>query len=118
MTGRNQNGGTRGPAAALFVLFGLLLNVATASGALDRDPRAARLGSGEIVRTTTGARLASRTDEDGSDHDEIVGAIPPTPQIVALASVMHPAGLSSERSVALRPLDPSFAYRARAPPAA
>ena len=43
MTGRRQIGGGQRPVAALFVLFGLLLNVAGATGAqLDRDPRAAR----------------------------------------------------------------------------
>ena len=118
MTGRKEIGGTRGPVTALFVLFGLLLNVASANGQLDRDPRSARLGNGEIVRTTTGTRIASRIDDDGADHDEILGTIPPPPRLASLAAASHPAGLASAPWAAPLPLDPRANYRARAPPAA
>lgn len=118
MVGQRQIGRARGPVTALFVLFGLLLNISVATGQIDRDPRAARLGSGEIVRTAPNARLAGRGDDDRFDHDEVVGSIPPTPQIVALAVVSRPSGSSNATDVAVLPLDRSFHYRARAPPAA
>jgi hypothetical protein len=119
VTGRKQIGGRRGPVAALFVLFGLLLNVAGATGAqLDRDPRAARLGNGEIVRTAPGARLASRIDDDGTDQDEVSASLPPEPRIAALAATLHPAGASDALAATARPLDPRSPYQARAPPAA
>lgn len=119
MTGRRQIGGGQRPVAALFVLFGLLLNVAGATGAqLDRDPRAARLGNGEIVRTAAGPRLASRIDDDGGDESETLAALPPAPQIVALATAAYPSGASVAPAPAGQPLDPCFPYQARAPPAA
>lgn len=104
--------------AALFVLFGLLLNVATATGAqLDRDPRAARLGNSEVVRTASSARLAGRED-DGSDQGDALATLPPAPNIVSLAATSYPSGASRIAAAAARPLDPHFRYRARAPPAA
>ena len=118
VTGRTEIGGTRGPVTALFVLLGLLLNVASATGQLDRDPRSARLGNGEIVRTTSTARVAGRADDDRADRDEIAGPIPPAPRLVSLGAASHPAGLSSAPSAASLPLAPSAHYRARAPPAA
>lgn len=119
MTGRKEIGGKRAPAAALFVLFGLLLNVASASSAqLDRDPRAARLGTSEIVRTTAGPRLGSRIDDDRGDEGERLAALPPPPQVVTLAASAYPAGTSAVPVATRRSLDPRFLYRARAPPAA
>lgn len=118
MSGRKEIGGKQGPVTALFVLFGLLLNVATAAGALDRDPRSARLGSGEIVRTAANSRLASRVDDDGSDRDEVLASLPPAPQLVSLVAVSYPAGRSGTMSAAIRPVDSHSPYQARAPPAA
>jgi hypothetical protein len=103
---------------ALFVLFGLLLNVACATGQLDRDPRSARLGNGETVRMTSATRIAGRVDDDGSDHDEALGAIPPMPQIVPLVSASHPAGGGVASAGAPLFLAPPSHYRARAPPVA
>jgi hypothetical protein len=118
VTGRDEIGRTRGPVAALFVLFGLLLNVASASGAqVDRDPRAARLGNGEIVRTAPGTRFASRIENGDADQDEVFASLPPEPRIIALAGTSHPAGPSNVLAAA-RALDPRSPYRARAPPAA
>ena len=118
MTGRKESGRTRGPVTALFVLFGLLLNVAGGTGQIDRDPRAARLGNGEIARTTSGPRLASRIDDDRADHEEIVASLPPEPRIVSLGAISYPAGSAEAPAPAPRPLDPLAYYRARAPPAA
>lgn len=118
MTGRKEIGGKQGPVTALLVLFGLLLNVAGAAGSLDRDPRAARLGSGEIVRSASTTRIAPRSDDDGGDRDELVGFVPPAPQTVSLASTAYPAGLSDASSAAPTPLPPPAPYQARAPPAA
>lgn len=118
MTGRKDIGGTRGPVTALFVLFGLLLNVASATGSLDRDPRSARLGSGEIVRTAPGTRLASRADDDRADHDEIVGPLPAEPRVISIAALSHPGGLTPAPTAATPPLAPAAYYQARAPPAA
>lgn len=119
MAGRREIGRKQGPVAALFVLFGLLLNVATATGAqLDRDPSATRLGSGEMARTASGALLASRTDEDGVDRDDALAALPPTPKVVALDTSSYPSGASGASATLARTLEPFLHYRARAPPAA
>jgi hypothetical protein len=119
VTGRDEIGKKARPAAALFVLFGLLFNVATAAGAqLDRDPRAARLANSEIVRTVVGPRLASRNDDDGSGREDVGAALPPAPQLVALTADIHPAGAAPAPSATARPLDRPSSYRARAPPAA
>lgn len=118
MTGRHEIGRTRGPVTALFVLFGLLLNVAGATGSLDRDPRAARLGNGEIVRSASTTRIAARADDDNADHDQIVGFVPGPPQLSSLAAMAYPSGLSSIAAAAVPALDPPAHYRARAPPAA
>lgn len=118
MTGRDEIGRRPGPVAALLVLFGLLLNVATAPGGqLDRDPRAARLGNSEVVRTAAGVRLASRSDDDGSSRDQVV-ALPPAPQPVVADARTYPSGAALSLAVVPRPLDPPAHYRARAPPAA
>lgn len=117
MTGRKKIGETRVPVTALLVLFGLLLNVASATGRLDRDPRSARLGNGEVVRTASATRIAGRVDDD-SDHDEILAALPPAPRLVPLAVASHPAGLSRASVDAPLPHAPSAHYWARAPPAA
>ena len=106
------------PVAALFVLFGLLLNVAGSGPLLARDSSAARLGNGEITRSAIAVRTAGRTSEDGADRDEALALLPPPPNVVTELLSVGPANLSVAATRAGTVRDRPFPYRARAPPAA
>ena len=106
------------PVAALFVLFGLLLNVAGSGPLLARDSGAARLGNGEITRSALAVRVAGRASEDGGDLDEALALLSPPPSVVTDLLSVGPANISVATSRADTAHDRPLHYRARAPPAA
>lgn len=106
-----------GAVAALAVLFGLLLNVAGATGAHPARDGRTSLGNGEIVRSAAGTRLATRAGNDDADRESVAAVLPPPPRIVTARLSIRPAATSHNATASARTSEPTLSYRARAPPA-
>jgi len=106
-----------GPVTVLTLLVGLLLGLGGAPAQLQNDPGSARLGTGEILRTGSGLRIARSGDED-PDGDSAVALLPPPPQIVTERISTRPVAATAAASIAAVPAERHSPYRARAPPAA
>ena len=107
----------QGPVTVLTLLFGLLIGLGGAPVQAQADPGTARLGTGEIIRTGAGLRVA-RSGEEEPDDDSAVALLPPPPRIVTELASARPVAATAAASVAAFPAGGHSPYQARAPPAA
>ncbi|MDB5667827.1 MAG: hypothetical protein JWL74_777 [Alphaproteobacteria bacterium] len=107
----------QGPVTVLTLLFGLLLGFAGPGAQLQSDSGQARLGTGEVIRTASGLRIASRSSDDNPDHSGLA-LVPPVPRVVTELVSVHPAAATVPVAANPAALARHFHYQARAPPAA
>ena len=107
----------QGPVTVLTLLFGLLIGLSGPGAQLQPDPAQARLGNGEVIRTASGLRLASRSSNDNSD-DARLALVPPAPQVVTELVSVRPATAPAPAAANAAARATLVHYRARAPPAA
>ena len=117
MAEKVETKGKQGPVTVLTLLFGLLIGLSGPGAQLQTDPGTARLGAGEVVRTTSGLRLGSRSSDDNPD-DQGLALVPPAPRIVTELVSVRPAAATVPAAANAAALAPHLHYQARAPPAA
>ena len=117
MIAQNESGRRRRPVTVVALLFGLLLGVAANGAQLRSDPGKARIGTGEVLRTASNHRIASRSDDDRLDDESATPPLPPPPRVVVALVPVSRAVAGVPTGTVASPRDRHFAYRARAPPA-
>ena len=117
MSERVETKGKQGPVTVLTLLFGLLLGLSGPGAQLQPDPASARLGNGEVIRTASGLRAATRSSDDNPDQAKLA-LVPPAPQVVTELASVRPAAAPVPAAANAAALAPRVHYRARAPPAA
>ena len=110
---------TRGPFAALLILFSLLLSSGTAAAASGNPSSAARLSAGRQGATAAILQSSVRfTDEEAADGEgDWPPLLPHRPDVLTVRLWLVPAAGASAASTAHLPRTATASYRARAPPA-
>ena len=113
-----QSGRRQGPVTVFTLLFGLLIGFAGGTGVpLQADPGTAQLSLSETLRRSASLRSVRSGDERPDPDDGSALPLHP-PRVVTELVSLRPAPAQSISDSSAASASRSFAYRARAPPAA